>query len=68
MLEGGTVSAPEVERIIKMAEGRTVVDSRNLRDDGWTSLHYAAKAGDIEVVKLLLNVYHADPKVTSTNL
>jgi len=58
-----------VDRIIKMAgEGRgaAVVNSRNARDDGWTSVHYAAKGGDREVVKLLLTVYHADPTIPST--
>jgi ankyrin repeat protein len=26
----------------------------------WTALHYAAKEGDIEIVKLLIEVYQAD--------
>ena len=46
--------------------GAAVVNSRNARDDGWTSVHYAAKGGDREVVKLLLTVYHADPTIPST--
>ena len=36
-------------------------------DDGWNALHYAAKEGDIEVVKLLLQIYHADPTVPSAS-
>jgi ankyrin repeat protein len=45
----------------------SVLASKNLMDDGWSALHYAAKEGDIEVVKLLLQTYHADPTVSSAS-
>ena len=45
----------------------SVIASKNLMDDGWNALHYAAKEGDIEVVKLLLQIYHADPTVPSAS-
>lgn len=35
----------------------SIVSSTNTSDDGWTALHYAAKEGDVEVVKLLIEVY-----------
>ena len=37
-----------------------IVSSVNVQDDGWTALHYASKEGDIEVLKLLIEVYQAD--------
>ena len=45
----------------------SVLTSKNLMDGGWSALHYAAKEGDIEVVKLLLHSYHADPTVSSAS-
>ena len=58
---GGGVE--EVKRIIE--KDVSVVVSKNMMDDGWTALHYAAKEGNLEVVKLLLHSYHADANIAS---
>lgn len=34
-----------------------IVHSQNVLDDGWTAIHYAAKEGDLDIVKLLICDY-----------
>jgi ankyrin repeat protein len=43
------------------------VNSKNKLDDGWTAIHYAAKEGDMEVVKLLIESFGADFTVISSS-
>ena len=47
-------------------ERQISINDRNYKDDGWTALHYITRGGNLEILKMLIETYHADPCLASS--
>ena len=43
------------------------VNKKNMADDGWAAIHYAANEGNFQVIELLIRKFNAQVDLQSSN-